>query len=62
MELSGIVPDFVVLYHKELKRGPISCKQNEQGEKQKAIRWLIQNGLAEIIFANQNLFKVKARY
>ncbi len=62
MDLSGLVPDFVAKYHKKLKRGPISCEQSEQGEKRKAIRWLIQNNLAEVVFADHNLFKIKARF
>lgn len=62
MELAGFVPDFVAKYHKKLKRGLISCEQSEQGEKRKAIRWLIQNNLAEIVFADHASFKIKARY
>ncbi len=62
MELHGFVPDFIAPYHKKLKRGPISCEQSEQGEKRKAIRWLIQNNLAEIVYADNETFKIKARY
>lgn len=62
MELLGIVPDFIAPYHKQLKRVPISCEQSEQGEKRKAIKWLIQNDLAEIVFADYTSFKIKARF